>query len=110
MPFLPTRNPGVESAWIANSAVIVENAVPIRIARPSRARAPARLSEQRGERGQRGGAADQAEVLVGRQLRRAASPISATSTIGARARVKAKAATILARDMVSGESAAASRT
>ena len=44
MPFLPTMNPGVESAWIANSAVIVENAVPIRIARPSRARAPARLS------------------------------------------------------------------
>ena len=44
MPFSPTRKPGVESAWTANSAVIVENAVPIRIDRPSRARAPATLS------------------------------------------------------------------
>ena len=34
----------MESAWTANSAVIVENAVPIRIERPSRARAPATLS------------------------------------------------------------------
>ena len=37
-------NPGVASAWTANSAVIVEKAMPIRTLRPSRARAPAMLS------------------------------------------------------------------
>ena len=43
-PFLPTMKPGVASAWIANSAVMVENAMPISTVRPSRARAPAMLN------------------------------------------------------------------
>ena len=44
IPFGPAIQPGVASAWTANSAVMVENAVPIRMLRPSRARAPAMLS------------------------------------------------------------------
>ena len=44
IPFGPAIQPGVASAWTANSAVMVENAIPIRMLRPSRARAPAMLS------------------------------------------------------------------
>ena len=69
MPFSPTRNPGVESAWTANSAVIVENAVPIRIERPSRARAPATLSSSEASDVSAAAPPTRPEVLVRRQHR-----------------------------------------
>ena len=108
MPFLPIRNPGVESPWIANSAVIVENAVPIRIARPSRARAPATLSDS-----------DASEVsaavpptspkctLAGNDA--AFVPINATNTTGATARTNTPAAKSLFRDITPGYRPPASR-
>ena len=74
MPFLPTKNPGVESAWMANSAVIVENAVPIRIARPSRARAPATLSSSEASDVSAAAPPTRPKCCVGRQLRRVLAP------------------------------------
>ena len=106
MPFVPTRNPGVASAWTANSAVIVENAVPIRIARPSRARAPATLSGSDASEVERGGAAHQPEVQLRRAASRARVPTSATSDDRARARASSATATTSRDRDMAGISAA----
>ena len=109
MPFLPTRNPGVESAWIANSAVMVENAVPIRIARPSRARAPATLSSSDASEVRAAAPPTSPKCMPGRSaMRGSVADQRHEHDRCERRTMKASVATVLALDMVSGISAAAS--
>ena len=102
MPFSPTRNPGVESAWTANSAVIVENAVPIRIDRPSRARAPATLSSSDASDVSAAAPPTNPKCWFGVSIA-GSLPASATSTTGAIETTSATAMTIRVRDIAPGD-------